>query len=129
MLDFRRVQNHYITCSYTDIYKQIDGLAVLVQTQFRQERDEASPYLFCERRAGRIKALHWSGTGYTLYKCLMKKRFQWPQNEGELKKLSVQKCLWPACWSCRRKRWMRPYRSFHRSQRKKFMLLFRKSAR
>ena len=33
MLDFSRVQNYYIACGYTDMRKQIDGLAALVQTQ------------------------------------------------------------------------------------------------
>ena len=95
MLDFSRVQNYYIACGYTDMRKQIDGLAVLVQTQFGQEMDEMSLYLFCERRADRIKALYWDGTGYILlYKRLTEKRFQWPRNEAELKKLTVQEFRW-----------------------------------
>ena len=64
MLDFSRVQNDYIACGYTDMRKQIDGLAALVQTQFGQEMDETSLYLFCGKRADRIKALYWDGTGY-----------------------------------------------------------------
>lgn len=60
MLDFSRVQNYYIACGYTDMRKQIDGLAALVQTQFGQEMDETSLYLFCGRRADRIKALELS---------------------------------------------------------------------
>ena len=63
MLDFSRVQNYYIACGYTDMRKQIDGLAALVQTQFGQEMDDTSLYLFCGRRADRIKALYWDGTG------------------------------------------------------------------
>ncbi len=75
MLDFSRVQNYYIACGYTDMRKQIDGLAALVQTQFGQEMDETSLYLFCGRRADRIKALYWDGTGYILlYKRLTEKR-------------------------------------------------------
>ena len=64
MLDFSRVQNYYIACGYTGMRKQIDGLAALVQTQFGREMDEASLYLFFGRRADRIKALYWDGTGY-----------------------------------------------------------------
>lgn len=91
MLDFSRVQNYYIACGYTDMHKQIDGLAALVQIQFGQEMDETSLYLFCGRRADRIKALYWDGTGYILlYKRLTEKRFQWPRNESELKKLTQQ---------------------------------------
>ena len=44
MLDFSRVQNYYIACGYTDMRKQIDGLAALVQTQFGQEMEETSLY-------------------------------------------------------------------------------------
>ena len=75
--------------------KQIDGLAALVQTQFGQKMDETSLYLFCGRRADRIKALYWDGTGYILlYKRLTEKWFQWSQNEAELKKLTLQKFCW-----------------------------------
>ena len=95
MLDFSRVQNYYIACGYTDMRKQIDGLAALVQTQFGQEMDETSLYLFCGRRADRIKALYWDGTGYILlYKRLTEKRFQWPRNESELKRLTLQEFRW-----------------------------------
>ena len=91
MLDFSRVQNYYIACGYTDMRKQIDGLAALMQTQFGQEMDETSLYLFCGRRADRIKALYWDGTGYILlYKRLTEKRFQWPRSEKDLKKLTLQ---------------------------------------
>ena len=95
MLDFSRVQHYYIACGYTDMRKQIDGLAALVQTEFGQEMDETSLYLFCGRRADRIKALYWDGTGYILlYKRLTEKRFQWPRNESELKKLTQQEFRW-----------------------------------
>ena len=95
MLDFSRVQNYYIACGYTDMRKQIDGLAALVQMQFSMEMDEASIFLFCGRRADRIKALYWDGTGYILlYKRLTEKRFQWPRNEAELRKLTLQEFRW-----------------------------------
>ncbi len=95
MLDFSRVQNYYIACGYTDMRKQIDGLAAIVELQFGRELDEASIFLFCGRRADRIKALYWDGTGYVLlYKRLLEKRFQWPRNEQELKLLTRQEFRW-----------------------------------
>ena len=66
MLDFSRVQNYYIACGYTDMRKQIDGLVAVVELQFGQKLDETSVFLFCGRRADRIKALYWDGTGYVL---------------------------------------------------------------
>ena len=94
MLDFSRVQNYYIACGYTDMRKQIDGLVALVELQFGKKLDEASIFLFCGRRADRIKALYWDGTGYVLlYKRLAEKRFQWPRNEQELKLLTKIRVL------------------------------------
>ena len=67
----------------------------LVQTQFGQEMEETSLYLFCGRRADRIKALYWDGTGYILlYRRLTEKRFQWPRSEKDLKKLTLQEFRW-----------------------------------
>ena len=80
MLDFSRVQNYYIACGYTDMRKQIDGLAAVVELQFRRKLDEVSIFLFCGRRADRIKALYWDGTGYVLLqelKLLTKQEFRW----------------------------------------------------
>lgn len=85
MLDFSKVRNYYIACGYTDMRKQIDGLVSTVQMQFKKEPDEESIFLFCGRKADRIKALYWDGTGYVLlYKRLTEKRFQWPRSEAEL---------------------------------------------
>ena len=39
MLDFSRVQNYYIACGYTDMRKQIDGLAELGLHQCGQTVD------------------------------------------------------------------------------------------
>lgn len=95
MIDFGKVRNYYIACGYTDMRKQIDGLTALVRMQFKKEMDEESLFLFCGRRADRIKALYWDGTGYILlYKRLNEKRFQWPRSEADLKKLTKQEFRW-----------------------------------
>jgi transposase len=95
MVDFSRVQNYYIACGYTDMRKQIDGLVAVVRLEFKREVDETTLYLFCGRKADRIKALYWDGTGYLLlYKRLSEKRFQWPRREEELKQLTRQEFRW-----------------------------------
>lgn len=95
MFDFSRIQNYYIACGYTDMRKQIDGLAAMVELQFGRKLDEESIFLFCGCRADRIKALYWDGTGYVLLnKSLAEKRFQWPRNEQELKLLTKQEFRW-----------------------------------
>ena len=88
MIDLSKVRNYYIACGYTDLRKGIDGLARLVQQQ-------ESLFLFCGRKADRIKALYWTGDGYILlYKRLSNGRFQWPRSEAELKLLDPQSFRW-----------------------------------
>jgi hypothetical protein len=50
MLDFTGVRNDYIRCGYTDMRKQIDGLAALVKLEYDLELDEESLFLFCGKR-------------------------------------------------------------------------------
>lgn len=95
MFDYSRVENYYVACGYTDMRMQIDGLVALVELQYGRKADETSVYLFCGRKADRIKALYWDGTGYVLlYKRLSEKRFQWPRNEQDLKLLTKQEFRW-----------------------------------
>ena len=95
MFDYSRVQNYYIACGYTDMRKQIDGLVAVVELQFERKPDETSIFLFCGRRADRIKALYWDGTGYVLlYKRLESGSFQWPRNESEARALTPQQYRW-----------------------------------
>jgi transposase len=52
-------------------------------------------FLFCGRKADRIKALYWDGTGHILLtKRLAEKRFQWPRTKEELKLLTKQEFRW-----------------------------------
>lgn len=63
------------------MHKQIDGLAAIVKLKFGIELDEQSLFLFCGRKADRIKALYWDGTGYILlvYKRMVNRGFKWPR--------------------------------------------------
>ena len=95
MLDFTGVRNYYIRCGYTYMRKQIDGLAALVRLEYGLELNEESLFLFCGRKADRIKALYWDGTGHVLLtKRLAEKRFQWPRNQEELRLLTKQEFRW-----------------------------------
>ena len=75
--------------------KQIDGLAAIVELQYKMHFDTESIFLFCGRKADRIKALLWDGSGYVLlYKRLAGQQFQWPRSEKELGKtdFNEQEC-------------------------------------
>ena len=93
MIDLSKVQNYYVACGYTDLRRGIDGLASIISQQYRNRLDEESLFLFCGRRTDRIKALYWSGDGYSLlYKRLSNGRFQWPRSEAELRLIDHQRC-------------------------------------
>lgn len=95
LFDSSRIRFFYVACGYTDMRKQIDGLAAIVQLQHKKEFDEETLFLFCGRKTDRIKALYWDGTGYILlYKRLVNQRFQWPRDESELKQVTQQEFRW-----------------------------------
>lgn len=93
--DFRSADKVYIACGYTDIRKGIDGLALLVQTQFQLDPFTNSLFLFCGRKRDRIKALYWEGDGFVmLCKRLEQGIFQWPRNVSEARELTPQQYRW-----------------------------------
>lgn len=95
LFDPEKIKVFYVACGYTDMRKQIDGLAAVVQLQYQKKFDEETLFLFCGRKADRIKALYWDGTGYLLlYKRLVNQKFQWPRSEQELKQITGQEFRW-----------------------------------
>ena len=57
MLKDLRPGKIYMATGYTDLRKGIDGLAGLIQEQFRQDVFEDTLFLFCGKRNDRIKGL------------------------------------------------------------------------
>lgn len=84
------VDNIYIVCGYTDMRKSIAGLSAIITQNFGLRPDEHSMFLFCGKRADRMKAFIWEGDGFLLlYKVLVGFRYQWPRNEKEVLALSA----------------------------------------
>lgn len=85
----------YIACGYTDLRRGIDGLAGIVQNEFRLNPFQNVLFLFCGKRTNRIKALLWEGDGFILlYKRLEAGKFQWPRSEKEAKEISPRQFRW-----------------------------------
>ena len=61
-----RVEHIYLACGYTDLRREIDGLAQLVERQFHLNPCTNNLFLFCGRRRERIKAMPWEGDGFVL---------------------------------------------------------------
>ena len=56
----------FIACGYTDLRRGIDGLATIVQEQFKLDPFTNTLFLFYVRRCDRIKGLFWDGDGFVL---------------------------------------------------------------
>lgn len=93
--DITVAKSIYIACGYTDMRKSIDGLAALVQEQFKLDPFSNTLFLFCGRQRNRIKVLLWERDGFVLlYKRLENGSFKWPRNESEVKPISWQQFRW-----------------------------------
>lgn len=86
----------YLACGYTDLRKQIDGLAQLVEQNFQLNPFDNAFFLFCGRRCDRIKALYWDGDGFVMmYKRLDGKGiYQWPRSAEAVRELTQQQYRW-----------------------------------
>ena len=88
-------ENIYIVCGHTDMRKSIDGLATIIQQQFKLDLFQNSAFLFCGRRRDRLKVLLWEDDGFLLlYKRLEDGKFNWPRNEQEVRNITHDQFIW-----------------------------------
>ncbi|SHK60673.1 IS66 family insertion sequence element accessory protein TnpB [Paramaledivibacter caminithermalis] len=74
----------YLSCSSTDLKKSIDGLAIIVQENFKLNPFDNALFVFCNRKREKIKILHWEHNGFWLYyKRLEKGVFKWPSSSSK----------------------------------------------
>ena len=93
--DISRAKHIYIVCGYTDMRKAIDGLAAIVQQNFRLDVFSGSLFLFCGKRCDRIKALLWEEDGFVLlYKRLENGKYKWPRDSDEARQITPQEFRW-----------------------------------
>jgi transposase len=72
--------NIYIRPGKTDMRKQIDGLALLVEQGMGKKPFTGDLFLFCGRGLTMIKALYWDKNGFCLWtKRIEKGSFPWPK--------------------------------------------------
>jgi transposase len=68
----------------TDMRKQINGLAVLVEQTLGNDPFSHAVFLFCNRERRILKAIYWDRNGFALWmKRLEKHKFPWPRSVEE----------------------------------------------
>ena len=83
--DAAGIRRVVLACGYVDLRKGIDGLSMIIGDKYRQNPfEKGTLFLFCGRRADRIKGLLWMGNGYLLlYKRFESGSLSWPRNTEE----------------------------------------------
>lgn len=80
----------YLALGATDMRKQIDGLAVLVEDVLEQNPLSSHLFVFCNRGRDKLKILFWQHNGFWLwYRRLERERFRWPQDTESVGSIEV----------------------------------------
>ena len=86
----------YVVCGRTDMRLGIDSLAAIIENRYHLPLFVPNTlFLFCGRRAGKIRGLLWEGDGFLLlYKRVEQGHFSWPRNSSELRLMSPEQFRW-----------------------------------
>jgi transposase len=81
----------YVKPGGTDMRKQINGLASLVQEELQKDPFSGSLFLFCNKQRKLLKILYWERNGFCLWlKRLERDRFPWPNTAEQSKDITVR---------------------------------------
>lgn len=86
----------YLVCGYTDLRYGMDTLAAIIDSKYHLPLFQPGTlFLFCGRRASKIKGLIWEGDGFLLFtKRIEEGYFSWPRNSTEARLLSPKQFEW-----------------------------------
>ena len=91
--DVAKIRRVVLACGTVDLRKGIDGLSMIIGDKYHQNPfEKGTLFLFCGRRADRIKGLVFEGDGTCLlYKRLAPgSRFQWPRTPEEAREITPE---------------------------------------
>ncbi|MFA5058169.1 MAG: IS66 family insertion sequence element accessory protein TnpB [Opitutaceae bacterium] len=89
-VDWSRVKV-FVRPGSTDMRKQINGLAVLVEEAMAGEPLSGNLYLFSNQERRLVKLLYWERNGFCLWqKRLERDRFPWPRTEEAAREITCE---------------------------------------
>ena len=81
----------HVRLGKTDMRKQIDGLAMLVESGMGKRPFSGDLFLFCGRGMTMVKVLYWDRNGFCLWtKRLERGTFPWPRDDKETVEWSAE---------------------------------------
>ncbi|OPJ54657.1 IS66 family insertion sequence element accessory protein TnpB [Alkalithermobacter paradoxus] len=94
MLNIDQVDKVYLACGITNLRKNIDGLSLIVQTQFKLDPFEKALFVFCNKQMNKLKILHFDDGFWLYYHRLERSKFKWPMSKAEALKVSKEELKW-----------------------------------
>jgi transposase len=88
--DAAGIRRVVLACGTVDLRKGVDGLSRIIGDTYKQNPfEKGTLFLFCGKRASRIKGLLWMGDGFLLlYKRFESGSVSWPRTTQEAAELS-----------------------------------------
>jgi transposase len=84
MLSLKQTSNVFLAVGSTDMRKSIDGLAIIIQMNFKLDPFSDALFVFCNAKRNKLKILYWERNGFWLYyRRLEKGHFKWPYNSTD----------------------------------------------
>jgi transposase len=77
----------FVATARVDGRKGIDGLSVLVRSQFAEDPLSGTMFVFFSRRSDRVRVLYWDRDGYVLVTKRLERgtyRLPWPAEQGRV---------------------------------------------
>ena len=93
--DFSSFKGVYVVCGYTDLRYGIDSLAAIIESRYKMPLFVPNTlFLFCGKKADRIKGLVWEGDGFLLlYKRVENGHFTWPRSTEDLRSIDPEQFI------------------------------------
>lgn len=90
IIDWNNI-NIIIKPGKTDFRKQINGLAIIIESELQMNVFSNTLFVFCSNDRKKIKILYWDKNGFCIWqKRLELDKFPWPKNTIEARSISIE---------------------------------------